>query len=146
MPTQFGPTSPSDLNILSQFSITGSASAGTQFTGTLYPNGFQNAAQATYLVPAGRALHIGDVSISATPSVDAQLIFKINGVTQGENFLLSQIVSGNSARVKPTQSLVLNPGDVLEVDIITIEANGSTATVVQNLSVLGVLLPVVTQA
>jgi len=141
MPTQFGPSSPSDLVILATFTIAGSAAASTQYTGTLYPNGFQNASQTPYIVPAGRTLHVGDVTVSGTVSVDAQLIFTINGVTQGENFHLSDIVSSNNARVRPTQAIVLGPTDSLSVGLITLAANGSTSAVSQNVKVIGVLLP-----
>lgn len=141
MPTQFGPSSPSDWVCLAQFTIAGSAASSSQYTGTLYPNGFQNASQTPYIVPAGRTLHIGDMTVSATPSVDAQLIFTVNGVTQGEQFFLSDIVSSNSARVRPTQAIVLGPTDSLSVGLITVAANGSTSAVTQNVKIVGVLLP-----
>ena len=141
MAYQFGPSGPSDWVCLAQFSVTGSAASGTQFTGTLYPNGFQNASQTPYIVPAGRVLHIGDMAVSGTVTTDAQIIFVVDGVTQGENFFLSDIVSSNSARMKPTQALVLGPADSLAVSIILVAANPNTTAYTQNLKIAGVLLP-----
>ena len=94
----------------------------------MYPFGFQNPATSTnFQVPSGSNYQLSDIYISASPTVDGQVIFSLNGVTQGENLILSTLVSSNSSRVRMTQPLVLKPSDVFTVQVITTAANSTTA-------------------
>ncbi len=123
-----------DKIVPATFSIAGSAASGTIVTATLYPFGLQNPATSTnFQVPAGSNYQLSDMYVPSTPAVDGQLIFQLNGVTQGENLVLSTMVSSNSARARLSQPLVLKPSDVLTVQIVTAAANSSTAAATDTL-------------
>lgn len=115
-----------------QFTVAGSAATGAIYTATLYPFGFQNPATSTsFQVPAGSTYQLVDLYVTAAPSVDAQIIFQLNGVAQGQNFILSTVVAGNSGRAKMTQPLVIRPSDVFTVQVVTTAANTLTTSVTE---------------
>jgi hypothetical protein len=110
-----------------QFTFAGTASAGTIATGTIYPYGFNNPSTSTsYQIPAGSKYQLVDMYVSASPAVDAQLIFNLNGIPQGENLILSTMISSNSGRAKLTQPLVLNASDVFNVQVVTLAVSTYT--------------------
>jgi hypothetical protein len=111
-----------------QFSIAASAPAGTIVPGTIYAYGLNNnPTGSSFLVPAGSKYQLVDMYVSGSPAVDAQTIFSLNGLPQGENLVLSTINAQVSGRAKITQPLVLGASDVLSISIVTVAANGSTA-------------------
>jgi hypothetical protein len=98
--------------------------------GTLYPFGFNNPTTATtFQVPAGSRYQLVDIYVSGTPSVDGQLVVQLNGITQGENLILSTVNAQVSGRVKITQGLVLDPTVTLSVQLQTNAANSATTAV-----------------
>jgi hypothetical protein len=116
----------------STFTVAGSAAANTTYTCTMYPFGLQNPSTSTnFQVPSGSNYQLSDIYISSTPSIDCQIIFSLNGVTQGENLILSTLVASNSSRVRMTQPLLLHPSDVFTVQVITAAANTLTTTVAE---------------
>lgn len=122
------------------FAFTASAPVGTIVSGTMYPYGYDDSTTSTaYQVPSGSVLNLVDVFITSAQTPDGQLIFKINGVKQGENFVISGLNATNSGRTKLSQPLVLRPGDVFVVQEVNTVANSTTAaTVAVNLHFLQV--------
>lgn len=119
-----------DKVIPASFSCTASTAAGAIYNATLYPFGYNNPTTTTsFQVPAGSHYQLADLYVSTAPSIDGQLVFQLNGFPQGENFVLSTLVAGNSARVKPTQPLVLKAGDVITVQLCTTTSNSTTNAV-----------------
>ncbi len=117
-----------------EFSIAGSAPAGTIVTGTMYAYGLNNSATGTqFQVPAGSKYQLADMYVSGAPAVDGQVIFNLNGIPQGENLILSTLNTANSGRAHITQPLVLGPSDVIQVSIVTLAANSSTTAVTDTL-------------
>ncbi|MGC8580448.1 MAG: hypothetical protein ACP5MB_10395, partial [bacterium] len=80
-----------------------------------------------FQVPAGSKYQLVDMYVSGAPAVDGQVIFYLNGIPQGENLILSTLNTANSGRAHITQPLVLGPSDVIQVSMVTLAANGSTA-------------------
>jgi hypothetical protein len=112
------------------FSIPASQASGYLTNGTLYPFGFNNPTTATtFQVPAGSRYQLVDIYVSGTPSVDGQLVVQLNGITQGENLILSTVNAQVSGRVKITQGLVLDPTVTLSVQLQTNAANSATTAV-----------------
>lgn len=112
-----------------QFTFAGSAASGTVVTGTVYPFGLNNPSTSTsFQIPQGSKYQLVDMYVASTPQVDGQIIFNLNGVPQGENFILSTIVASNSARARIMQPLVLNPGDVFTVQLVSNAANSLTTS------------------
>jgi hypothetical protein len=115
-----------------QFTVAGSAATNSTYTCTLYPFGFQNPATSTnFQVPSGSNYQLSDIYTSVSPSIDGQIIFSLNGVTQGENLILSTLLSSSSSRVRMTQPLLLHPSDVFTVQVITTAANTLTTAVTE---------------
>jgi hypothetical protein len=110
------------------FAIATSAAAGSLLNGTMYPFGLQNPTSVTtFQVPAGSKYQLVDMYTSGTPSVDGQLVVQLNGITQGENLILSTMNAQANSRAKITQGLVLDPTVTLTVQLVTIAANGTAA-------------------
>jgi hypothetical protein len=127
-PAQVMITGVQDKVIPVTFSISGSTAAYTVVNGTMYPFGFNNPTTATtFQVPAGSKYQLVDVYVSGSPTVDGQLVLQINGITQGENLILSTLNSTNNARVKITQGMVLEPTVTLTVQVCTL-ASSPTST------------------
>jgi len=121
-----------DKIIPAQFTYAQSAAVNTIYTTTLYPYGFNNPTTTqSFQVPAGSTYQLVDMYVTATPAVDAQVVFQLNGVAQGENLILSTMVASNSARAKMSQPLVLKPSDVFTVQVCT--TNTATVTLTENL-------------
>jgi hypothetical protein len=112
------------------FSTSTTTASGSLVNLTMYPYGFNNPTTTTsFQVPAGSHYQLADVYVSSTPAVDGQLVFQLNGIPQGENFILSTLVASNSARVKPTQPLVLKAGDVITAQLSTTASAGTSSIV-----------------
>jgi hypothetical protein len=111
------------------FTITSSSATQSVFTATLYPFGYNNTSVTTgFQVPAGSNYQLVDMYITTTPVTDAQTIFYVNGIPQGENLILSTLNANNSARAKITQPLILKPADVFNIQIVTLAAASTTGT------------------
>jgi hypothetical protein len=111
-------------------SFSASTAAYTSVTGTLYPYGFNNASTSSFQIPSGNQYQLVDIYASSSPTPDYQVIFNLNGVVQGENFIGSTLVSSNSARAKVTQPLILNPSDVFQVSVANLATSPSGTTVI----------------
>jgi hypothetical protein len=125
---QVAVTAPQDKPIITQFTWAGSATSGTTVSGTMYPYGFQNPSQTTFQIPAGSGYQLYDIYISGTLQIDGQLIFTVNGVPQGQNFLVSSTNVSNNGRPRPSQQLLLKPMDTISVQMISIAANTLTTS------------------
>lgn len=129
--TQVGITALQDRVIPCQFSVTGSAASGSIVNGTIYPYGLNSPINTTsFQIPAGNQYQLVDAYVSSATTPDFQLIFTLNGVIQGENYIGSTLVASNSARAKVTQPLILNPSDVFAIQIVTLAANGTAAVTI----------------
>jgi hypothetical protein len=116
------------------FTIGASQATNYVATGTLYPYGLNNTSSGTqFQTPAGSKYQLVDMYVSGAPSVDGQLIFNLNGLPQGENLILSTLNTSNSGRTHITQPLVLSPSDVIQVSMVTSEANSATTSVTETL-------------
>ncbi|MGC8579671.1 MAG: hypothetical protein ACP5MB_06395 [bacterium] len=120
-----------DKSIIAQFTVPAGQAAGYIAPVTLYPYGFNKSAYSSFTVPAGSSYQLINMGISSAPTVDAQVILNLNGIDQGENFVLSQMVTSNSAKFNVTQPIVLGPSDVLQVSIVTLAPNNSTTAVTE---------------
>lgn len=128
VPSQVAITALQDRIMPTTFAIAASAAINTTVAGTIYPYGQDVSTTATsFQVPAGSSYQLVDAFISGNAAIDAQLIFYLNGVKQGENFILSTMNAQNNARVRLTQPLILKAGDVFQVSINTSAANGTLA-------------------
>lgn len=127
-PAQVGQIGTGDKLFLINFSITASAAANTTFTGTIYPYGLSDGTTFTaFQIPSGIRYSLVDLGVSSSPSTDGQLEFYLNGNKQGENFFLSTIVYGNTAKSKPSQPIILSEGATFTVKLTLLVAAGSTA-------------------
>ncbi len=113
-----------------KFALAASAAEGTIAQGTMYAYGLNNNATGTqFQVPAGSNYQLVDMYVSGTPAVDAQLIFNLNGLPQGENMILSTMnTTASGERAKITQPLVLSAGDVIAVSVVTIDVGATAAS------------------
>jgi hypothetical protein len=117
-----------------QFTIGASQASSYIATGTLYAYGLNNTSSGTsFQTPSGSKYQLVDMYVSGSPSVDGQVLFNLNGLPQGENLILSTLNTSNSGRTHITQPLVLNPGDVIQVSMVTSEANSATTSVTETL-------------
>ncbi len=127
-PVQVGQIGTGDRIFLVQFSVPASAAAGTTLTGTIFPYGYDDGSNFTaFQVPAGIRYSMVDLYVNAAPQTDGQLAFYLNGVKQGENFVLSSIVVGNTSRSKPSQPIILTEGATFTVKLTLLAAAPSTA-------------------
>lgn len=139
---QVAVTGMQDKIVPSVFSIAGSAASGALVNGTMYPFGLQNPTSVTtFQVPAGSKYQLVDMYTSGTPSIDGQLVIQLNGITQGENLILSTMNAQANSRAKITQGLVLDPTVTLTVQLVTTAANASTVAVAESLYLHFVQVP-----
>lgn len=120
-----------DKSFITQFTVPASQAAGYVAPCTFYPFGYNKSSTTSFTVPSGSDYQLVNVGTSATPSVDGQIILNLNGIDQGENFVLSQVVTANSAKMNVTQPIILTQGDVFEVNVITLAANSSTNAITE---------------
>ncbi len=140
VPAQTAVTALQDKVFPTQLTFAASTAVGTIVNGTMYPYGLQNPANTTqFQVPQGSKYQLVDMYLSSAPAIDGQIIFNLNGVPQGENLILSTMVTANSARAKITQPLSLEPGDIITIQVVS--STSSTATLTDTLYMHFVQIP-----
>ena len=140
-PLQVGILGTGDRVFLVSFTVTASAAASAIFTGTIYPYGIDDGTTFTaFQIPTGVIYHLVDITVSSSPTTEGQLTFYVNGNKQGENFFLADLVSTNSARVKPQLPITLAAGATFTVKLTLLVA-GPTNQYLQYLKVYFVATP-----
>jgi hypothetical protein len=130
-----------DKSFIVTFSVPASQAAGYVAPCTLYPYGYNKSSYSSFTVPAGSNYQLVNMGISSTPTVDGQVLINLNGIDQGENFVLSQMVTSNSAKFNVTQPIVFTQGDVLEVSVVTLAENTATASVTETFTMQFLQVP-----
>jgi len=106
--------------------ITTDLSSGTQYT--------------TVPLPSDQYLLVYDVFVTAAPSVDGFVQFKVNNIVQGQSFgplSQTQRTFGSGRLTMRNNPLVIKPSGLLSIAYITAAANGaSQATQTFNISVM----------
>jgi len=98
--------------------ITTDLSSGTQYT--------------TVPLPSDQYLLVYDVFVTAAPSVDGFVQFKVNNISQGQSFgplSQTQRTYGSGRLTMRNNPLVINPSGLLSVAYITTAANGASQAI-----------------
>lgn len=123
------------------FSVPASAPAGTIAQCTIYPYGYSQASTASFTIPSNEVWNLLELYVDSTLSVDAQPIFYVNGQTQPFSINLNATISSNSARVPVLTPIAFDPGVVVQLSVVTTEANTATTAVNEAFNLLFVRVP-----
>jgi len=127
-------TNPIPLDITMNFSVPGSAPAGTIVIGSFVPDPTQASVTSTVIsAPPDETWIVSDIySPVQTPAVDGVLQFKLNKKAQNINFGPLSLTYKNVYNVLSLNKsgyIVIPPSGLLEVDLVTAVANSSTTAV-----------------
>lgn len=124
------------------FTVPGSQAKSAIINCTIYPYGYSQASTASFTIPSNETWNLLELYVDATLDVDAQPIFYVNGQTQPFSINLNATVSSNSARVPVLTPIAFDPGVVVQIAVVTTQANSSTSDVNEAFNLLFVRVPV----
>jgi len=134
------PTAPYTQSWIGTVSIPASAAAGTVVGATINTDLSSGTQYTTVPLPSDQYLLVYDVFVTAAPSVDGFVQFKVNNISQGQSFgplSQTQRTFGSGRLTMRNNPLVITPSGLLSVAYITAAANGTSAvTQTFNISVM----------
>ena len=128
------------VQMLVDFTITGSAAANTVIQGTIYPFGLSQPSQTSIVVPSKETWYLTDVSVNKSLSVDLQFQLTVDGVVQPLAIDLNSTIVTNSGRYKMPIPFKISANSTFSVSAINFTANSATTAVTESatLSILRV--------
>ena len=110
--------------------IAASAPAGTVVSVSIVTDLSVGTSYSTVLIPPSQFLLIYDVYVTASPSVDFLVSFKVDNIQQGQNFgPVSQTLRsyGSGRLTMRNNPLLIRNSGLLSISAITLAANGTSA-------------------
>ena len=111
-------------------SIPASAAAGYVAPASIVTDPTVGTSYSTVLIPPSQFLLIYDVYVTASPSVDFLVSFKVDNIQQGQNFgPVSQTLRsyGSGRLTMRNNPLLIRNSGLLSISAITLAANGTSA-------------------
>jgi hypothetical protein len=121
-----------DMIMVTEFDVPPNSPQQTHITGNIYPYGLGNTYfNSSFQCPVGESLQIYDV-YTQSQCGDYQLILQVNGQNVGPGLTIgaSSLIS-NSGRIRLSQPMVVTPGSVLNVRIVSMSSTPASGEKVQ---------------
>lgn len=115
-------------DVLVEFTIAGSAAAGTDVTGDIYQYGYKGGSKTEISIPATEVWHLESMHVNGSSvAVDGQIEFYQNGYAQDfKPYASSLLTQSNFSPFTLTETQPQYPTNSVSIHYVTSEANSKT--------------------